>query len=123
MSAPASFPVARTRQQAVIVSDIPLSNNLLLPAGSTQRGVVASGSLGPGRLLGKLYTVCGEAMGVGAGRLAHNMGYGPEAVAKSIWKRFEKPHERLEQIAALRDQEVDPKLEKKCLELMAYALP
>ena len=124
-SPPDSQPLspARTTEQPVVVFTGQSSTGQHLVAGSQQQAVFVS-NCGAGRILGEFYTAGGRLMAMGAGHLAHRLGYGPDAVAKGIWERFENQAERLNQLAALRQgNTVDRKLEAKCVELMSYALP
>jgi hypothetical protein len=78
---------------------------------------------GAGRLLSLAYLAGGRYVGKKFGRLAHEMGYGPDAASERVRKRFENKAERLSELANLRRGEVDHSLRKNCLELMAYTLP
>jgi hypothetical protein len=76
---------------------------------------------GPGRLLTLFYSAGGLYVGRKVDRLVHMWGWGPEAVAKEIWKQVEKDG-ILSELADL-DPDVIRKLRAKCQKLMKHTLP
>ncbi|KAJ7231848.1 hypothetical protein B0H12DRAFT_1239815 [Mycena haematopus] len=76
----------------------------------------------PGRTLDQVFTSLGKALETKANRAAYTLGLGPDVVAQKIKAYFGVSEECVQRLEVLATS-VPPKLEKKCLKLMKYALP
>jgi hypothetical protein len=90
---------------------------------SSSLQLIDSSQIGPGRLLAKAYVASGRFVGGKVNRLAHQMGYGPDAVQERILKHFEVREERSLRLSEIRNGQVDRVLSKNCAKIMKYALP
>ncbi|KAF7370231.1 High osmolarity signaling protein SHO1 [Mycena sanguinolenta] len=75
-----------------------------------------------GRTMDQVYTTLGKALEMQANRAAYAFGLGPQVVAQKIKIYFGKGEETIQRLELLATT-VPPKLEKRCLKLMKYALP
>ncbi|KAF7370238.1 hypothetical protein MSAN_00654600 [Mycena sanguinolenta] len=75
----------------------------------------------PGRTMDQVYTTLGKAVEAQANRAAYALGLGPQVVAQKIKVYFGNREETIQQLELLATA-VPPKLEKRCLKLMKYAL-
>ncbi|KAF7370247.1 High osmolarity signaling protein SHO1 [Mycena sanguinolenta] len=75
-----------------------------------------------GRTLDQVYTTLGKALETQANRAAYALGLGPQVVAQKIKVYFGNGDETIQRLELLATT-VPPKLEKRCLKLMKYALP
>lgn len=67
-------------------------NENLTKASTTE---TASNLIGPGRIIGKIYSYYGRRIERGMGRLADRLGFGPRATYDAIWSIFPEPDEIL----------------------------
>ncbi|KAF7370232.1 hypothetical protein MSAN_00654000 [Mycena sanguinolenta] len=74
-----------------------------------------------GRTMDQVYTTLGKALEMQANRAAYAFGLGPQVVAQKIKVYFGKGEETIQRLELLATT-VPPKLEKRCLKLMKYAL-
>jgi hypothetical protein len=109
-----SFTEMGSQSQIMMISPSPRLPSLQL---------IDSSQIGPGRLLAKAYVTSGRFVGRKVNRLAHQMGYGPDAVQERILKHFETREERSLRLSEIRNGTVERVLNKNCAKLMKYVLP